>query len=42
MIINDIKEKLENKISDIEKVAIAFDIKPFDIYFLGGAACILV
>ncbi|MCK9267369.1 MAG: transposase, partial [Alkaliphilus sp.] len=26
---------------DLEKVAKAFDIRPFDIYFLGGAACIL-
>lgn len=37
----ELKKKLEDRIFDMEKVAIAFDIEPFDIYFLGGAACIL-
>ncbi|QQY79672.1 hypothetical protein EDD65_11254 [Keratinibaculum paraultunense] len=37
----ELKKQLEDKIFDMEKVAIAFDIEPFDIYFLGGAACIL-
>lgn len=36
-----LKKQLEDRIFDMEKVAIAFDIEPFDIYFLGGAACIL-
>jgi hypothetical protein len=36
-----IKKQLEDRIFDMEKVAIAFDIEPFDIYFLGGSACIL-
>ncbi|MCQ1529136.1 DUF6036 family nucleotidyltransferase [Lutispora saccharofermentans] len=37
----EIKKQLENKISDMEKVAQLFEIDPFDIYFLGGSACIL-
>ena len=37
----ELKKQLEDKIFDMEKVAIAFDIEPFDIYFLGGATCIL-
>lgn len=37
----ELKEQLEDRIFDMEKVAIVFDIKPFDIYFLGGATCIL-
>lgn len=36
-----LRKQLENRIFDMEKVARAFDIEPFDIYFLGGAACIL-
>ena len=37
----ELRKQLENRIFDMEKVAKAFDIRPFDIYFLGGAACIL-
>ena len=37
----ELKKQLEDRIFDMEKVAIAFNIEPFDIYFLGGAACIL-
>ncbi len=37
----ELKKQLEDRIFDMEKVAIAFDVEPFDIYFLGGAACIL-
>ena len=37
----ELRKQLEDRIFDMEKVAIAFDIEPFDIYFLGGAACIL-
>jgi len=37
----DVKKQLEEKISDMEKVARIFEIEPFDIYFLGGSACIL-
>jgi len=37
----ELKKQLEDRIFDMEKVAIAFAVKPFDIYFLGGAACIL-
>lgn len=37
----EIKKQLEDKISDMEKVARLFEIDPFDIYFLGGSACIL-
>ncbi len=29
----ELKEQLEDRIFDMEKVAIVFDIKPFDIYF---------
>lgn len=36
-----IKKQLEKRIFDMEKVAKVFDIEPFDIFFLGGAACIL-
>ena len=36
-----LRKQLENRIFDMEKVAKAFDTGPFDIYFLGGAACIL-
>ncbi len=36
-----LKQQLEDRIKDMEKVAKAFDIEPFEIYFLGGAACIL-
>mgnify|MGYP001152547147 CR=1 FL=1 len=33
--------QIEEKIYDMEKAAKAFNIEPFDIFFLGGAACIL-
>ncbi len=36
-----IKKQLEEKLYEMEKVAQVFEIKPFDIYFLGGSACIL-
>lgn len=36
-----IKKILEEKVFDMEKVAILFEIEPFDIYLLGGSACIL-
>ena len=41
MVIMGLRKQLENRIFDMEKVAKAFDIESFDIYFLGGAACIL-
>jgi hypothetical protein len=37
----DIKRDLEEKIFDMEKVAKAFEVEPFDIFLLGGSACIL-
>ncbi|EOC99383.1 hypothetical protein [Caldisalinibacter kiritimatiensis] len=37
----DIKKQLEEKVFEMEKVAKLFGIEPFDIYFLGGSACIL-
>lgn len=37
----EIKKKFEERIYEMEKVAKIFDVKPFDIYFLGGSACIL-
>ncbi len=37
----EIRKQLEEKIYEMEKVAQVFDIKPFDMYFLGGSACIL-
>ncbi|HZK01760.1 MAG TPA: DUF6036 family nucleotidyltransferase [Anaerovoracaceae bacterium] len=37
----ELKEQLESRIYDMEKVAKAFNIEPFDIFFLGGSACIL-
>jgi len=37
----ELKKQLEDRIFDMEKVAKAFDITPFEIYFLGGAACVL-
>lgn len=37
----EIKQQLKERIFDMEKVAQLFNIEPFDIYFLGGAACIL-
>ncbi len=37
----ELRKQLENRIFDMERVAKAFDIESFDIYFLGGAACIL-
>lgn len=36
-----LKKQLEDRIFEMEHVAKAFGIDPFDIYFLGGAACIL-
>ncbi len=36
-----LKVQLESRILDMEKVAKAFDVEPFDIFFLGGSACIL-
>lgn len=36
-----IKKQLEEIIFDMEKVAQIFNIEPFDIFFLGGSACIL-
>lgn len=32
---------MEDRIWEMEQVAQAFNIEPFDIYFLGGSACIL-
>lgn len=37
----DIKKQLEKRIFEMEKVARLFEIEPFDIFLLGGAACIL-
>ncbi len=37
----ELKRRLEDRIKDMEEVSKIFDIEPFDIYFLGGAACIL-
>lgn len=37
----DIKKQLENRIFEMEKVAQLFEIKPFDMFLLGGSACIL-
>lgn len=34
-------KQIEKRIYDMEKAAKTFDIEPFDIFFLGGAACIL-
>lgn len=36
-----LKKQLEDRISEMEQVAKVFNIEPFDIYFLGGSACIL-
>ena len=36
-----IKTELENMISDMEKVAEVFNVEPFELYLLGGSACIL-
>jgi len=36
-----LKSEIETIIYDMEKVAQLFEIAPFDIYLLGGAACIL-
>ncbi len=36
-----IKKELEERIYEMEKVARIFNIEPFDMYFLGGSACIL-
>lgn len=37
----ELKNRLEQNIFDMEKVAQLFDIEPFSIYLLGGSACIL-
>ncbi len=37
----ELLRQLEERIYNMEKVAKTFDIDPFDIFFLGGAACIL-
>lgn len=37
----ELKKQLEDRIKNMEEVSKVFDIEPFDIYFLGGAACIL-
>ncbi|RKD32290.1 DUF6036 family nucleotidyltransferase [Thermohalobacter berrensis] len=37
----NIKKQLEEKLYEMEKVAKVFDIEPFDMYLLGGCACIL-
>lgn len=36
-----IKKAFEESLFEMEKVAQALGIEPFDIYFLGGSACIL-
>lgn len=36
-----IKKEFKKRIYEMEKVAKAFDIEPFDMYLLGGGACIL-
>lgn len=36
-----IKKILEEQIFDMEKVAKLFEVDPFDIYLLGGSACLL-
>lgn len=36
-----LKTSLINTIRDMEEVAKLFQIEPFEIYFLGGAACVL-
>lgn len=41
VIIMELKKQMEQNIYDMEKVAQLFDIEPFDIYLLGGSACIL-
>lgn len=41
MTIVEIKKEIENRIFEMEQVAKLFEIEPFEIYFLGGAACIL-
>ncbi|MCL1982221.1 MAG: hypothetical protein FWG53_03885 [Clostridiales bacterium] len=35
------KDSLMQTLDDMESVVKLFEIEPFDIYFLGGAACIL-
>ncbi len=37
----ELKKQLEDRIIEMEQVSKAFNIEPFDIYFLGGSACIL-
>jgi hypothetical protein len=38
---NDLSKKMAGRIHEMEQVAKAFGIPPFDFYLLGGAACIL-
>ncbi|HHY77938.1 MAG TPA: hypothetical protein GX498_05465 [Clostridiales bacterium] len=37
----ELKKQMEQNIYDMEKVAQLFEVEPFDIYLLGGSACIL-
>ena len=37
----EIKKQLVDRIHDMEEVAKVFKVQPFDIFLLGGAACIL-
>lgn len=37
----DIIQEMEEKIFDMEKASLAFNIEPFDIFLMGGAACVL-
>ncbi len=37
----ELKKQLEDRIIEMEQVSKAFNIEQFDIYFLGGSACIL-
>lgn len=41
MINVEIKKQLVDRIHDMEEVAKVFKVQPFDIFLLGGAACIL-
>jgi hypothetical protein len=37
----ELKKQLEDKIYNMEKVAQVFNIEPFELYLLGGSACVL-
>ena len=39
--VSGIRENMIHTLDDMEAVAKLFDIEPFDIYFIGGAACVL-